>query len=89
MHSNKQKIIRIMSKLKSILKDRRISQVELVEMTKEFCKTPVPRYTINKICNGSRVNYSIVTLMKICRALEVTPNEILSKADYDHIFKKS
>ena len=78
-----------MSKLKAILKERRISQTELVEMTREFCKTPVPRYAINKICKGNRVNYSIATLMKICRALEVTPNEILSKADYDHIFKKS
>lgn len=77
-----------MSKLKSILKERRISQTELVEMTKQFCTTPVPRYTINKICKGSRTNYSVITLMKICRALEVTPNEILSKSDYEHIFKK-
>ena len=77
-----------MSKLQKILKDRRISQTELVEMTKQFCIVPVPRYTINKICKGNRINYSIVTLMKICRALEVTPNEILSKSDYDYLFKK-
>lgn len=77
-----------MSKLKAILKQRKISQVQLVELTKEYCKTPVPRYAINKICKGKRTNYSILTLMKICRALEVTPNEILSKSDYDHIFKK-
>jgi DNA-binding Xre family transcriptional regulator len=77
-----------MSKLKAILKERRISQTELVEMTKQFCTTPVPRYTINKICKGNRTNYSVITLMKICRALEVTPNEILSKSDYEDIFKK-
>jgi len=77
-----------MSKLQTILKDRRISQTELVEMTKQFCNVPVPRYTINKICKGNRINYSVVTLMKICRALEVTPNEILSKSDYDYLFKK-
>lgn len=77
-----------MSKLQSILKERRISQTEFVEMTKQFCTVPVPRYTINKICKGNRTNFSIITLMKICRALEVTPNEILSKRDYEYLFKK-
>lgn len=76
-----------MSKLKEILKERRLKQKDLVELTAQFCKIPVPKYTVNKISKGTLPNYSISTLMKICRALEVTPNEILSKSDYDHLFK--
>jgi len=76
-----------MSKLKALLKQRRITQVELREISKTICKVPLPRYTINRIYQGKLTNYSMETLIKLCRVLEVTPNEILSKSDYDKLFK--
>lgn len=76
-----------MSKLKALMKQRRITQVELREISKTICKVPLPRYTINRIYQGKLTNYSMDTLIKLCRVLEVTPNEILSKSDYDKLFK--
>lgn len=75
-----------MSKLNDILKRRRITQTELEELSKKFCKTPVLRYKVNQIARGKCKNYSVTTLIKLCRILEVTPNELLTKSDYDHLF---
>lgn len=75
-----------MSKLNDILKRRKISKTELEEISRKICKTPLLRYKISNIANGKCKNYSVTTLIKLCRILEVTPNEILTKADYDHLF---
>ena len=76
-----------MNKLQAILNRRRMSQTELMLMTKKYCETPVPIYTINKICRGKLSNYSVNTLMKLCKVLEVAPSDILNDSDYTHIFK--
>ena len=75
-----------MSKLKKILEEREMTQRELFALIKEKCHTPVPLYQISKICSGKATNYTISTLIKICAALMVTPNEILSKEDYQSLF---
>lgn len=75
-----------MSKLKKILEDREMTQRELFALIKANCHTPVPLYQISKICNGKATNYTVNTLIKICAALMVTPNEILSKEDYNALF---
>jgi len=40
---------------------------------------------ISKICSGQKTNYHIDTLLKICLALNVTPNDIIEKDDF--VFK--
>jgi DNA-binding Xre family transcriptional regulator len=74
------------SKLKQILEERGMTQKDLFLTMKEKCETPVPLYQISKICSGKSTNYNTTTLIKICAALMVTPNEILSKEDYAHLF---
>ena len=76
-----------MSKLKKILKERKMNQTQLYEKIKEQSLVAVPKYKLSRICSGQTKNYHVITLIKICRALGVTPNELLSKSDYDNIFK--
>jgi DNA-binding Xre family transcriptional regulator len=40
----------------------------------------ISRATLSKILNGKVTNYSIFTLLRICKALKKTPNDIL---DYE------
>ena len=77
-----------MSKLKKILKERKMTQQQVFDLGKELCKTPVPRYMINRVYKNRKTNYTVHTLIKLCRILEVTPNEILSKDDYKELFYK-
>jgi DNA-binding Xre family transcriptional regulator len=76
------------TKLQKMLNERNITQKWLYEKIKEQCVVPVGEYQINRICKGKTTNYHINTLMKICKALETTPNEIISKLDFDNLFKK-
>jgi len=76
-----------MSKLKNILSERGITQSDLYEKIKMMSNTPIAKYQISRIVNGKVKTYNIATLMKICRALDVTPNQILSKSDYPQLFK--
>lgn len=41
---------------------------------------PIGHATLSKILNGKVTNYSIFTLLRICKALKKTPNDIL---DYE------
>jgi DNA-binding Xre family transcriptional regulator len=76
-----------MTKIQIILKQRKMSQKDLLDAIKATSKSPIPQYLISKIVSGKAVNYHVHTLLKICRALEVTPNEILRKKDYDDLFQ--
>lgn len=71
-----------MTKLKQILKEKEITQRELYGLIKEKCKTPIGEDRISKIVHGKLTNYSIYTLLKICLALDVTPNEIVEKDNF-------
>ena len=37
---------------------------------------------ISRICCGVKKNYHIYTLLKICVALDCTPNEIIEKEEF-------
>jgi DNA-binding Xre family transcriptional regulator len=76
-----------MSKLKQILSERGMTQIDLYERIKEMSNTPIAKYMISRIVSGKVKTYNVSTLMKICRALDVTPNQVLSKADYPQLFK--
>ena len=40
-----------------------------------------PAITVTPV-NGKKINYEIYTLLKLCVALNVTPNELIEKDDF-------
>ena len=65
------------SKVQAILIQKNMKIVDLFNRIKEDNKKPVAKYMISQIVNGKRTNYEILTLVKICKALGVTPNDII------------
>lgn len=70
------------TKLKQILDKKNISQSELYDRIKSNCNSYLGKDVISKIVNGKKSNYEIFTLLKICVALNVTPNDIIEKDDF-------
>jgi DNA-binding Xre family transcriptional regulator len=70
------------TKLKKILQEKRISQTELYNLIKQQCKSYLGRDVISRIVNGKKTNYELYTLLKICCALNCTPNQIIEKDDF-------
>ena len=65
------------SKVQAILIQKNMKIVDLFNRIKEDNNKPVAKYMISQIVNGKRTNYEILTLVKICKALGVTPNDII------------
>jgi len=76
-------------KLADLLWEKRMTQSDLVKKSKEMCKTPLPSYLISNLCRGKVTNLQVTTLIKICRILDVTPNDVLSAKDYMDLFKEN
>tara|TARA_R100001015_G_C4591776_1_gene147237 strand:+ start:656 stop:913 length:258 start_codon:yes stop_codon:yes gene_type:complete len=70
------------TKLKQILIKKNMTQSELYHLIKDNCKTYLGKDVISRIVNGKKTNYEIFTLLKICMALNVTPNQIIEKEDF-------
>ena len=70
------------TKLKIILKKRNMTQSELYNIIKDNCKSYLGKDVISRIVNGKKQNYEIYTLLKICMALNVTPNQIIEKDSF-------
>lgn len=71
-----------MTKIKKILSDRSMSQKDLYKAIEDKCITPMGYDRISKIVNGKICNYSMFTLLKLCLALDCTPNEIVDKETF-------
>ena len=67
------------TKLKLLLEKRNMTQSELYNIIKDNCKSYLGKDVISRIVNGKKQNYEIYTLLKICMALNVTPNQIIEK----------
>ena len=67
------------TKIKKILEKRNMTQTDLFNAIKSNCNNYLGKDVISKIVNGKKENYEIFTLLKICVALNVTPNEIIEK----------
>ena len=65
------------SKVQAILQERNMKIIDLFNKIKENNEKPVAKYMISQIVNGKRTNYEIMTLKKICKALDVSPDEII------------
>tara|TARA_B100001059_G_C17596724_1_gene457435 strand:+ start:328 stop:570 length:243 start_codon:yes stop_codon:yes gene_type:complete len=70
------------TKLKLILEKRNMTQSELYNLIQDNCKTYLGKDVISRIVNGKKQNYEIYTLLKICMALNVTPNQIIEKESF-------
>lgn len=71
-----------MTKLHKILKEKNMSQGDLYEAIKVNCRSYLGRDVISKIVRGKKQNFEIFTLLKICVALNVTPNDLIEKDDF-------
>ena len=65
------------TKLKRLLKRKKISQKRLYQMICQEYETPVGLYALNQIVNGKKVNYHLITLVKICKVLKCKPHSIV------------
>ena len=70
------------TKLKLMLERKGISQGDLFYKIKGVCKKGIGRDVISNIVNGKKENYHIHTLLKICLALNCTPNDIIEKDEF-------
>ena len=70
------------TKIKKILEKRNMTQTDLFNDIKSNCNHYLGKDVISKIVNGKKENYEIFTLLKICVALNVTPNEIIEKNQF-------
>jgi DNA-binding Xre family transcriptional regulator len=70
-----------LSKLDALLYTKGISQSDLLRKMADMFETPVEQYMLSRIQCGKQKNYHTDTLIRICRALDVTPNDILDWED--------
>tara|TARA_R110000751_G_scaffold242231_1_gene342644 strand:- start:5778 stop:6077 length:300 start_codon:yes stop_codon:yes gene_type:complete len=65
-----------MTKIAAILKQYEWSTKDLYRKIGEL-GGDTGYYALTQMVNGKRTNYNLLTLTKICEALNVTPNEII------------
>ena len=70
------------TKLYKILRERGISQMGLHNLIKDRCNSHLGNDVISRIVNGKKTNYELHTLLKICIALDCTPNDIIEKEEF-------
>jgi len=82
--SNKDRIdkIKFNCKLQTVLIERGISQTELSCMVGRLFKVGIGKDAINRIVTGKKQNYHLFTLLKICYALDITPNDLIEKEQF-------
>jgi DNA-binding Xre family transcriptional regulator len=65
------------TKLKKILKRKNISQKKLYDKIAKKYETPIGQYALSQIVSGKKLNYHIITLVKICNTLKVKPQSVV------------
>tara|TARA_R100000908_G_scaffold64615_1_gene49162 strand:- start:7086 stop:7328 length:243 start_codon:yes stop_codon:yes gene_type:complete len=77
------------TKLKKILKKRKISQKKLYDNIAKRYETPIGQYALSEIVNGKKLNYHLITVVKICKILKVKPQSIVEMDELDRLLLKS
>ena len=77
------KVNNMETKLKKLLKKRNISQKKLYDKISKIYETPIGQYALSEIVNGKKLNYHIITLVKICNVLKVKPQSIVESDSLD------
>ncbi len=68
-------------KINSILKEKEMSLDDLkIIIDAQNPEFPIGKKTLSQIVNGHRNNYTVFTLLRLCKALKKSPNDIL---DYE------
>jgi len=70
------------TKIKKLLIKKGMSQSDLFHAIKNNCNSYLGKDVISRIVNGKKQNYEIYTLLKLCLALNCTPNDIIEKDDF-------
>jgi DNA-binding Xre family transcriptional regulator len=70
------------TKIKKLLIKKEMSQSDLFHAIKNNCKGYLGKDVISRIVNGKKQNYELFTLLKICLALNCTPNDIVEKDEF-------
>lgn len=65
------------TKIEKILRERNLSQGDLVRLIKQKSGFKIGRDRISKICTGRLTNYTVETARMISEALEVPMDEIV------------
>ena len=71
------------TKLKKLLKKRKISQKKLYDNIAKRYDTPIGQYALSEIVNGKKLNYHLITVVKICKILKVKPQSIVEMDELD------
>jgi|TARA_B100001094_G_scaffold267010_1_gene270106 DNA-binding Xre family transcriptional regulator len=71
------------TKLKKLLKKRKISQKKLYDNIAKRYETPIGQYALSEIVNGKKLNYHLITVVKICKILKVKPQSIVEMDELD------
>jgi DNA-binding Xre family transcriptional regulator len=67
------------TKIRQILEIRKMSRKDLQELIrKKDAENPISPDALSRIVNGSRMDYKLSTVYRLCRALDVTPNQLLN-----------
>jgi len=77
------------TKLKKLLKKRKISQKKLYDNIAKRYETPIGQYALSEIVNGKKLNYHLITVVKICKILKVKPQSIVELDEIDKQLLKS
>jgi len=72
------------TKLRLLLKSRGMKQTDLLTQINQQIGIPISKPMLSNIVSGKKNNYQLFTLIRLCKALNVTPNEII---DYEKYIK--
>ena len=54
-----------------------------IQKISKIYETPIGQYALSEIVNGKKLNYHIITLVKICNVLKVKPQSIVESDSLD------
>ena len=72
-----------------LLRKKKISQKKLYDNIAKRYETPIGQYALSEIVNGKKLNYHLITVVKICKILKVKPQSIVEMDELDKILLKT
>lgn len=77
------------TKINRIMIEKGFTQKDLHEKIGAICKTKVTLAMLSRIISGKQKNVHSDTLIKICVALGVSPNDVLDAESFKYLFNQS
>ena len=76
------------TKLKKVLKKKGWTIKKLYDKIEKKYETPVALHALSEIVAGKRLNYHIITLVKICEVVNLKPSSIVEMRRLDVQLRK-